>query len=174
MTTEDTDTEVSGATLVAAWQSVRLLSADNEQHAYELATAAQRISQEHGPGEIARGLILLLDGLLNTLTPNRVDDDSVDMVADILKALVTKLRAVFGDDLDPDVLPMLAGVLTAALTNRDALRWRERFGTPEQPETIGLTYLLWLVRDLRDSLHESPGTTDRLVNELLGLDADGG
>lgn len=171
MTAEDAAPEVAEATLVAAWRTVRLLSADDERLADELAGPARRISAELGAGEIARGLILLLAGLLSTVEPDRLDDDGEDMVADLLKAMVVKLRAVFGDELDPDVLPMLAGVLTAALTGRDALRWRERFGVPDQSEAIGLTYLVWLVRDFLDSIHDSPGTTDRLINDLFGLDS---
>lgn len=45
-------------------------------------------------------------------------------------------------DNSPTALPVIAAVLTAALTNPGAVEWRDRFGSPSLPELANLTCLL--------------------------------
>lgn len=79
--------------------------------------------------------------------------------------LMRQLRRRF-PDLSPTALPMIAGVLTAALTNQDVVEWRDRFGPPSLPELASLTCLLWLVRDFFDSA-TSTGEADQLIAQAF-------
>lgn len=64
------------------------------------------------------------------------EDDALSLM---FPPLMRQLRRRF-PELAPDVLPILAGTLTAALTDLDAAAWRDSFGTPTLPE-LGLTSL---------------------------------
>ncbi|MPY84962.1 MAG: hypothetical protein GEV00_16945 [Actinophytocola sp.] len=118
-------------------------------------------------------MILLLSALLDVLARDVASEpteqgEGDDAVSVLFPPLMRALRRRF-PDLAPASLPMLAGVLTAALTEQDAVAWRDGFGPPGQPELAGLTCLLWLVRDFFDAA-TSAGQADQLIAEVFDAD----
>lgn len=113
---------VSTEALVTAWRAVQTLDgppASTPESRAEVAAAVQ----VHGHTEIARASITLIAVLLQVLAPDGSldaresgEDDALSLM---FPPLMRQLRRRF-PELAPDVLPILAGILTAALTDLDA------------------------------------------------------
>ena len=92
--------------------------------------------------------------------------------------LIRKLRAL---ELVPEeVLPTMAGALTAAALDQSPLRWRHGLGsstpTAEHAEGPAWAYAAWLLADFLDFAADEDGATakltDSLFAKLLEQDAD--
>jgi hypothetical protein len=80
----------------------------------------------------------------------------------VVPAVLTKLRKI--DQARPFVATM-AGVLTAAVLEEDAYRWRTSLGPVTNAETSAWCYTAWLLADFVDSVaFEEPG---RFVRESI-------
>lgn len=159
---------VSAAAVEAAWQAMQALDADDQAQVRDLLAGTGEVVRELGHAELSRGAALLVAGLLSMVLPDddsRRDDEGEDMVGVALKAITTRIRTDFPEVSDR--LPLLVSVASAGLTGQDTVSWCERIGADEPHDALALTYLLWLVRDLVDSLYERPGMADELVTTAL-------
>jgi len=158
--------------LVTAWRAVQSL--DPGTSSRDDRAGINAVVREQGHAEIARAMILLLSALLDVLSedvarePGEQDDAGDDALSVLFPPLMRQLRRRF-PELAPTPLPMIAGVLTAALTGQDAVAWRDEFGAPDQPELASLTCLLWLVRDFFDAA-TGKGQADAMIAEIFEAD----
>ncbi|GAA2638511.1 hypothetical protein [Streptomyces axinellae] len=67
----------------------------------------------------------------------------------------------------PTQVPMVTGVLMAAVMGMDTVAWRDQFGAIPPQEALVHTFVLWLLADLFDSVVEQPGATDQLMRETF-------
>lgn len=163
---------VSTVAVEAAWKAAQSLDAHEQGQARELLEGASGVVGELGHAELSRGSALLVAGLLGMLLPDddsRRDDEGEDMVGVALKAITTRLRDGF-PQVCHERLPLLVAVASAGLTGQNTVHWCDRLGAGDAEDALALTYLLWLMRDLVDSLYESPGTADELVTTALLTD----
>jgi hypothetical protein len=110
--------------------------------------------------ELTHGLALLISSFL-----------------DLVPAVVRRLRAL---ELVPEeVLPTMAGVLTAAALGQSPLGWRRAVGesTPAAEHSVGpaWAYTAWLLADFPDFAADEKGATAKLTDsrfaKLLEEDA---
>lgn len=163
--------QLGGDVLVTAWRTV--VSLDPEDSSSEQRADIRAVVREQGHAEIARAMILLTSALLNVLADDVARDPGDqsgedDALSVMFPPLMRQLRRRF-PELAPASLPMIAGVLTAALTGQDAVAWRDEFGAPSEPELASLTCLLWLVRDFFDTA-TGAGQADAMVAEVFETD----
>jgi hypothetical protein len=120
------------------------------------------------PEELTQGFALLISSFMHLL------DGSMDLVP----PLIRKLRAL---ELVPEeLLPTMAGALTAAALGRSPLGWRHAVGaitpTAEHAEGPAWAYTAWLLADFLDFAADENGATakltDSLFARLLEEDAD--
>jgi hypothetical protein len=120
------------------------------------------------PEELTQGFALLIYSFMHLL----------DGPMDLVPAVIRKLRTL---ELVPEeVLPTMAGALTAAALGQSPLRWRHAVGsiTPaaEHPEGPAWAYTAWLLADFLDFAADENGATakltDSLFAKLLEQDAD--
>lgn len=155
--------------LVTAWRAVQSLDPGSSSRDDRAGIGAA--VQRHGHAEIARAMILLLSALLDVLAtdvarePAEQASEGDDALSVLFPPLMRQLRRRF-PELAPTSLPMIAGVMTAALTGQDAVAWRDGFGAPGHPELAGLTCLLWLVRDFFDAA-TNEGQADHMIAETF-------
>ena len=167
---------LGGDVLVTAWRAVQSL--DPGTSTRDDRAGINAVVREHGHAEIARAMILLLSALLDVLAEDvarepgeqadATDAASDDALSVVFPPLMRQLRRRF-PELASGSLPMIAGVLTAALTGQDAVAWRDEFGAPDQPELASLTCLLWLVRDFFDAA-TGKGQADAMIAEIFEAD----
>jgi hypothetical protein len=102
----------------------------------------------------------------------------LDGPMDLVPPLIRMLRAL---ELVPDeVLPTMAGVLTAAALGQSPLGWRHAIGSGTSmagpAEGPAWAYTAWLLADFLDLAADEQGATakltDSLFARLLGDDAD--
>ena len=164
----DDEPIVPAPAVEAVWRAVQALDADDRTQARELLAGADEVVHELGHAELGRAAALLVAGLLSTVLPDDDaprDDEDEDMVGMALKAVTTRIRVSFPEVSDR--IPLLVAVVSAGLTGQNAVSWCERVGVDDPHDALALTYLLWLVRDLVDSLYEQPGIADELVTTAL-------
>ena len=96
---------------------------------------------------------------------------------DLVPAVIRKLRAL--ELVSEEVLPTMAGALTAAALGQSPLGWRHALGsgtpTAEHLEGPAWAYTAWLLADFLDFAADENGATaeltDSLVAKLLEEDA---
>ena len=120
------------------------------------------------PEELTQGFALLIHSCMHLL----------DGPMDLVPAVIRKLRAL---ELVPEeMLPTMAGALTAAALDQSPLHWRHAVGstTPAAQRSEGLAwaYTAWLLADFLDFAADENGAaaqlTDSLFAKLLEEDAD--
>ena len=120
------------------------------------------------PEELTQGFALLIHSFMHLL----------DGPMDLVPAVIRKLRAL--ELVSEEVLPTMAGALTAAALGQSPLRWRHNVGssTPaaEHSEGPAWAYTAWLLADFLDFAADEDGATakltDGLFTRLLEEDAD--
>ncbi|RZS30370.1 hypothetical protein EV193_11767 [Herbihabitans rhizosphaerae] len=151
-----------------AWESVQLLNRSESQEANHdhVLTVLEAAVNAYGRREIARGVILLIGSLLESVAEEgKSEPHEDDPLSMLYPALMRQIRIRF-PGIPSETLPMIGATVTAALLGEDAVAWRDQFGEPDGMETFGLTCMLWLIADFFDSLKE-PGFTDQLVRDFL-------
>jgi hypothetical protein len=159
--------EVPAGAVIAAMELVKGLG-DNENAmpGDELLRLIRDASVT--PEELTQGFALLISSFMHLL----------DGPMDLVPAVIRKLRAL---DLVPEeVLPTMAGALTAAALGQSPLRWRHALGaitpTAEHLEGPAWAYTAWLLADFLDFAADENGATakltDSLFAKLLEEDAD--
>ncbi|MGW4958628.1 hypothetical protein ACWEPL_15490 [Nonomuraea sp. NPDC004186] len=94
---------------------------------------------------------------------------------DFIPAAIRKIRVMEG--VPDEVLPDVAGGLTAAFLNRSCRQWRETRGPISQREFLAWTYAAWFLADFIDFAAEERGyalnAVERLMERVLTQDLDG-
>jgi hypothetical protein len=120
------------------------------------------------PEELTQGFALLIASFMHLL----------DGPMDLIPAIIRTLRTL---ELVPEeILPTMAGALTAAALGQSPLRWRHAVGesrpATEQSEGPAWAYTAWLMADFLDFAADENGATakltDNLFAKLLEEDAD--
>jgi hypothetical protein len=120
------------------------------------------------PRELTQGFALLISSFMHLL------DGPMDLVPPVIR----KLRAL---ELVPEeVLPTMAGALTAAALGQSPWHWRRAIGAiapaAEHSEGPAWAYTAWLLADFLDFAADESGATakltDSLFAKLLEEDAD--
>ncbi|TVL87803.1 hypothetical protein CD790_33050 [Streptomyces sp. SAJ15] len=162
-----------GEAVRAAWDSYRILERrTSEKECRQAQQRVQAVMDTYGRDEVSRGMVFLV-GVLTSHIIGQQDsreEGSLDPLSDLIPAVIRKLPSF--ETADPAQVPMVAGVLMAAVMGMDTVAWRDQFGTIPPKEAMVHTYALWLLADLFDSLVERPGATDRLMREAFTLMAD--
>ena len=159
--------EVPAGAVIAAMELVKGLG-DNEDAmpGDELLSLIRDASVS--PEELTQGFALLIASFMHLL----------DGPLDLVPAVIRKLRAL---ELVPEeVLPTMAGALTAAALGQSPLGWRDavRSDTPIAGPSEGpaWAYTAWLLADFLDFAADEDGATakltDSLFAKLLEEDAD--
>jgi hypothetical protein len=120
------------------------------------------------PEELTQGFALLIGSFRHLL----------DGPLDLVPSLIRKLRAL--ELVADEVLPTMAGALTAAALGQSPLGWRHAVGSGTSmagpSEGPAWAYTAWLLADFLDFAADEQGTTARLADSLfarlLGDDAD--
>jgi hypothetical protein len=159
--------EVPAGAVIAAMELVKGLGSDeNAMPGDELLSLIRDASVS--PEELTQGFALLIGSFMHML------DGPLDLVA----PLIRKLRAL---ELVPEeVLPTMAGALTAAALGQSPLGWRHAVGSGTSiagpAEGPAWAYTAWLLGDFLDFAADEQGAaaklTDSLFARLLGDDAD--
>jgi len=93
----------------------------------------------------------------------------LDGPMDLVPAVIRKLRAL--ELVSEEVLPTMAGALTAAALGQSPLRWRHGLGssTPaaEHAEGPAWAYTAWLLADFLDFAADENGATAKLTDSLF-------
>jgi hypothetical protein len=157
--------EVPAAAVIAAMELVKGLG-DNEQAmpGDELLGLIRDTGVAHE--ELTQGFALLIASFMHLL------DGSMDMVPPVIR----KLRAL---ELVPEeMLPTMAGALTAAALGQSPLGWRHGATAPaaEQAEGPAWAYTAWLLADFLDFAADEHGATAKLTDSLFArlLEEDAG
>jgi hypothetical protein len=150
--------EVPAGAVIAAMELVKGLGdSENAMPADELLGLIRDASVT--PEQLTRGFALLTYSFMHLL----------DGPMDLVPAVIRKLRAL---ELVPDeVLPTMAGALTAAALGQSPLGWRRALGsstpTAEYLEGPAWAYTAWLLADFLDFAADENGTTARLTDSLF-------
>jgi hypothetical protein len=159
--------EVPAGAVVAAMELVKGLG-DNENAMPEDELLGLIRDAGVTPEELTQGFALLIGSFMHLLGGPM----------DLVPAVIRKLRAL---ELVPEeVLPTMAGALTAAALGQSPLRWRHGLGsstsTAEHTEGPAWAYTAWLLADFLDFAADENGATakltDSLFAKLLEEDAD--
>jgi hypothetical protein len=159
--------EVPAGAVIAAMELVKGLG-DNENALPEDELLGLIRDASVTPKELTQGFALLIHSFMHLL----------DGPMDLVPAVIRKLRAL---ELVPEeVLPTMAGALTAAALGQSPLRWRHALGsiTPaaEHAEGPAWAYTAWLLADFLDFAADENGATAKLTDsvfaKLLEEDAD--
>ncbi|QNE73507.1 hypothetical protein F0344_01755 [Streptomyces finlayi] len=158
----------------AAWDSYQVLEkrtpAEEREQAQLRVTAAMDAC---GRQEVSRGTVFLVGVLTGYLISEQAGrEDRLDPLSDLIPAVIRRLPTF--EMADPAEVPMATGVLMAAAMGMDTVAWRDQFGQIPPKEALVHSFVLWLLADLFDSLHERPGTIDRLMRETFESMAAGG
>jgi hypothetical protein len=150
--------EVPAGAVIAAMELVKGLG-DNENAmpGDELLRLIRDASVT--PEELTQGFALLISSFMHLL----------DGPMDLVPAVIRKLRAL---DLVPEeVLPTMAGALTAAALGQSPVRWRHALGsittTAEHLEGPAWAYTAWLLADFLDFAADENGATAKLTDSLF-------
>jgi hypothetical protein len=158
--------EVPAGAVIAAMELVKGLgSNENAMPGDELLSLIREASVS--PEELTQGFALLMASFMHMLHGPM----------DLVPPLIRKLRAL---ELVPEeVLPTMAGALTAAALGQSPLGWRNAgSGTSIAGPSEGpaWAYTAWLLADFLDFAADEQGATakitDSLFARLLGDDAD--
>jgi hypothetical protein len=161
--------EVPAAAVIAAMELVKGLG-DNENALPGDELLGLIRDTGVTPEELTQGFALLISSFMHLL------DGPMDLVPPVIR----KLRAL---ELVPEeVLPTMAGALTAAALGQSPSRWRHAVGaitpTAEHAEGPAWAYTAWLLADFLDFAVDENGATakltDSLFAKLLEEDADDG
>jgi hypothetical protein len=111
------------------------------------------------PEELTQGFALLISSFMHLL----------DGPVDLLPAVIQRLGAL--ELVSAEVLPTMAGVLTAAALGQSPLGWRRAVGesTPaaEHSEGSAWAYTAWLLAGFLDFAADENGATVMLTDSLL-------
>ncbi len=160
--------EVPAAAVIAAMELVKGLG-DNENALPGDELLGLIRDTGVTPEELTQGFALLISSFMHLL------DGPMDLVPPVIR----KLRAL---ELVPEeVLPTMAGALTAAALGQSPSRWRHAVGaitpTAEHAEGPAWAYTAWLLADFLDFAADENGATAKLTDTLfakLEEDADDG
>src|SRR5512132_2236100 len=159
--------EVPAGAVIAAMELVKGLG-DNENALPEDELLGLIRDASVTRKELTQGFALLIHSFMHLL----------DGPMDLVPAVIRKLRAL---ELVPEeVLPTMAGALTAAALGQSPLRWRHALGsiTPaaEHAEGPAWAYTAWLLAHFLDFAADENGATAKLTDsvfaKLLEEDAD--
>jgi hypothetical protein len=150
--------EVPAGAVIAAMELVKGLGSDENAMPGDELLGLMRdasVSLE----ELTQGFALLIGSFMHML----------DGPLDLVPPLIRKLRALA---LVPEeVLPTMAGALTAAALGQSPLGWRRAVSaiTPaaEYSEGPAWAYTAWLLADFLDFAADEPGATARLTDSLF-------
>jgi hypothetical protein len=154
----DQDEEVPAGAVIAAMELVKGLG-DNENAmpGDELLGLIRDTSVT--PEELTQGFAVLIASFMHLL----------DGPMDLVPALIRKLREL---ELVPEeVLPTMAGALTAVALGQSPSQWRHAVGsiTPmaEHSEGPAWAYTAWLLADFLDFAADENGATAKLTDSLF-------
>ena len=93
----------------------------------------------------------------------------LDEPLDLVLVVIRRLRRL---QLVPDeVLPTMAGTLTAAALRQSPMRWRRSLGsmtlTTHGSEALAWSYAAWLLADFLDFAREEEGATVNLMDAVF-------
>jgi hypothetical protein len=150
--------EVPAAAVIAAMELVKGLG-DNEQAMPGDELLGLIRDTGVTPAELTQGFALLIASFMHVL----------DGPMDLVPAVIRKLRAL---ELVPEeLLPTMAGALTAAALGQSPLGWRHAVGaiapTAEQAEGPAWAYTAWLLADFLDFAAEENGATAKLTDSVF-------
>jgi hypothetical protein len=150
--------EVPAAAVIAAMELVKGLG-DNEQAMPGDELLGLIRDTGVTPEELTQGFALLIASFMHLL------DGSMDLVPPVIR----KLRAL---ELVPEeMLPTMAGALTAAALGQSPLGWRHGVGATapaaEHAEGPAWAYTAWLLADFLDFAADEHGATAKLTDSLF-------
>ncbi|OON82935.1 hypothetical protein [Streptomyces tsukubensis] len=122
------------------------------------------VTEAYGREEICRGSVHLIGVIAAQLLGPPGEgrgEESVDPLRSFIPAVLARLSR-FGA-MDGRQLPMVAGVLTAAVLGRPTVAWRDQYGPVTPPECLAPGCTVWLLADLYDFSQERPGALDELL-----------
>jgi hypothetical protein len=159
--------EVPAGAVIAAMELVKGLGSDETAIPGDALLSLIRDAGVR-PEELTQGFALLIGSFRHLL----------DGPLDLVPALIRKLQAL---ELVPEeVLPTMAGALTAAALGQSPLGWRDAVGSGASiagpSEGPAWAYTAWLLADFLDFAADEQGATakvtDSLFARLLQDDAD--
>jgi hypothetical protein len=123
---------------------------DDDQVFARVAGEIPHLVRRWGIPVITPAFGLLIGTAMTLITPG---PDEPDRLHCVVPAVLTRLRLT---GLADDLLPTMAGVLTAACSEQNPWRWRQGMGPISNLEVLAWCYTAWLVSDLADEavLHE--------------------
>jgi len=150
--------EVPAAAVIAAMELVKGLG-DNENAMPGDELLGLIRDTGVTPKELTQGFALLISAFMHLL------NEPMDLVPPVIR----KLRAL---ELVPEeVLPTMAGALTAAALGQSPSRWRHDVGaitpTAEHREGPAWAYTAWLLADFLDFAADEIGATAKLTDGLF-------
>jgi hypothetical protein len=150
--------EVPAAAVIAAMELVKGLG-DNEQAMPGDELLGLIRDTGVTPEELTQGFALLISSFMQLL------DSPMDLVPPVIR----RLRAL---ELVPEeVLPTMAGALTAAALGQSPSRWRQAVGaitpTAHHSEGPAWAYTAWLLADFLDFAADESGATAKLTDSLF-------
>ncbi|MEW2353044.1 hypothetical protein [Spirillospora sp. NPDC029432] len=148
--------------LDTAIEMVRLLNDEIEEppSAEEFMRRFQPITAtDQGVYDIWSGCMTLIYFLFNSM--GQLDEPPLDFVP----AAVRKVGEV--EQVPADVLPMIAGGLTATFLGQEPREWRERYGVVSRDESLAWIFAAWAVVNFIDFLNEEKGSALKNLNELI-------
>jgi hypothetical protein len=145
--------EPAGA-VVATMEVIKGLSGDNRAFPPDELIRLSR-EEELTSQDLLEGFATLVYAFMGML------DEPLDLVP----AVIRRLRRL---QLVPDeVLPTMAGALTAAALRQSPLRWRRGLGamavSTHGSEALAWSYTAWLLADFRDFARGEEGATANLM-----------
>ncbi|OQD51856.1 hypothetical protein BM536_037725 [Streptomyces phaeoluteigriseus] len=157
--------------LHAAWDSYRILETRTPpQERIDAQRRVQSAMDAYSRQDVARATVFLIGVLTAHLTPDGPPEpNGLDPLSDLIPGVLRRLSRI--ETADAAQAPMVAGVITAAVLGQDPVAWRDQFGTIPPAEALAHTYVLWLLADLLDTLTETPGATDQIMQETFASSA---
>ncbi|WP_433474930.1 hypothetical protein ACQPZP_40680 [Spirillospora sp. CA-142024] len=116
------------------------------------------LATDQGVDDLRTGCMTLIYFLFNSMG---LDEAPLNFVP----AVVRKLGEIQG--VSTDVLPMIAGGLTATFLQQEPREWRERYGSVPPEESLAWIYATWAMVNFIDFLKEEKGAALRDLTELI-------
>ncbi|MFJ7205104.1 hypothetical protein ACIQWR_16365 [Streptomyces sp. NPDC098789] len=161
--------EVEHECVRAAWESCRALDEETSEEELRLARQEVRLmTHVHGRQELRRATVFLTDLLIGRLVAELGREERAERLDRLVVLLPPVVRRLSGLELvDPAQVPMVVGVLAAAVMDLDAVAWRDGFGGIGPAEGLHHHFVLWLLADLHDTLLDHPGAADTAVRAAI-------
>lgn len=158
----------SGAILAALTILEATGQGDEEETALDRAGEIAGLVNAWDTPVLIQAFGLLIYSAMAVIHP---EEDQPDKLHLIVPAVLTRLAAI---DTARPFVPIMAGVLTAAVIGDDPWLWRSSLGPVPRAEVSGWCWTAWLMADLTDSVGlGEPGTFRRIAAEIITSAAAG-